>query len=53
MTSSININNQIIDVAAIEARARKLRAEAVAEFGRNLRTWIKNLSVGFSTRTAH
>jgi hypothetical protein len=49
----ININNEIIDIAAIEANARKMRAEALAEFGRNFRTWVKNLNVGFSARTAH
>ncbi|MBE9475722.1 MAG: hypothetical protein IME92_01170 [Proteobacteria bacterium] len=53
----ITINNQIVDIAAIEANARKMRAEAMAEFGRNFRTWVstwvKSLSVGFSARAAH
>ena len=53
MISSIKINNEIIDIAAIEANARKMRAEAFAEFGHNLRAWVKNLSIGFSARTAH
>lgn len=53
MPRKITINNEIIDIAAIEANARKMRAEALAEFGRSFRTWVKNLSVGFSARTAH
>ena len=53
MISSIKINNEIIDIAAIEANARKMRAEAFAEFGHNLRVWFKNLNFGFPTRTAH
>jgi hypothetical protein len=53
MPSTIKINNEIIDIAAIEANARKMRAEAIAEFGRSLRTWIKGLSFGFAARTAH
>ncbi len=53
MPRQININNEIIDIAAIEANARKMRAEAIAEFGHNLRTWIKSLRFDFSARTAH
>jgi len=49
----ITINNEIIDIAAIEARARKLQAEAMAEFGQNLRSWLKSFNVGFAARTAH
>jgi hypothetical protein len=47
----ITINNETIDIAAIEANARKMRAEVLAEYGRNLRTWVRSLFVGLSTRT--
>ncbi|MFK5998309.1 MAG: hypothetical protein QM492_09405 [Rhodobacterales bacterium] len=49
----ITINNEIIDISAIEARAHKLRAEAIAEFGQNLRSWLKSFHLGFAARTAH
>lgn len=50
--SQITIENEVIDIAAVEARARKLRAEAMAEFGRHFRSWLKTLNVGFAARTA-
>ncbi|MBL4749402.1 MAG: hypothetical protein JKX71_02245 [Amylibacter sp.] len=53
MPRQMKINDEIIDIAAIEANARKMRAQAMAEFGHNLRVWFKNLSFGFPTRTAH
>ncbi len=49
----ITINNEIIDIAAIEARAHKLRAEAIAEFGQNLRSWFKSLNIGVTAQAAH
>ncbi len=51
--SKITINNEVVDIAAIEAKAHQMRAEALAEFGRTLRTWVKNLFVGLSSRAAH
>lgn len=51
--SKITINNEVVDIAAIEANARKMRAEAMATFGREVRTWFKNLNIGFAARTAH
>lgn len=51
--SKITINNEVVDVVAIEAKAHQMRAEAMAEFGRTLRTWVKNLFGGLSSRAAH
>ncbi len=51
--NKITIDGESIDIAAIEARARKMRAEALAEFGQNFRAWVKSLFVGLSARTAH
>ena len=51
--SKITINNEVVDVVAIEAKAHQMRAEAMAEFGRALRTWVKNLFGGLSSRAAH
>jgi len=53
ITSQIVIENKTIDIVAVEARARRLRAEAMAEFGRNFRNWIKTFNVGFAARPAH
>lgn len=44
---------QKLDIKAIEEQARQLRAETLAEFGRQLRTWFKSLDVGFAARTTH
>jgi hypothetical protein len=51
--NQITINNEVVDIAAIEAQARQMRAEALAEFGRNFRAWLKSLNVGFAARAAH
>lgn len=45
--------NIVIDIATIEAEARQLRAETLAAFGRQFRTWLKSLDFGFIGRTAH
>ena len=42
-----------VDIAEIEAQARKLRAETLAAFGKKFRMWIKTLDFGFAARTAH
>ncbi len=52
-SNEIVINGQVVDIAKIEAQAHKLRAEAMAEFGKNFRNWVKNLFVGHSLHTAH
>ena len=52
-TNEIIINGQGVDIARIEAQARKLRAKAMAEFGKSFRIWVKNLFAGHSLRTAH
>ena len=51
--TQIVIENETIDIAAIEARARQLRAETMAEFSRNFRNWIKTFNVGFAARLSH
>ena len=51
--TQIVIENETIDIAAIEARARQLRAETMAEFSRNFRNWVKTFNVGFTTRPSH
>ena len=51
--TQIVIENETIDIAAIEAHARQLRAETMAEFSRNFRNWVKTLITGFTARPAH
>ncbi len=51
--TQIIIENETIDIAVIEARARRLRAETMAEFSRNFRNWVKTFNVGFAARPSH
>ena len=51
--SKITIDNEVVDIAAIEANAHKMRAEAMAAFAHEVRTWFKNLNIGFAARSAH
>jgi hypothetical protein len=45
----ITIDNEVINISEIEARAHQLRAEAMAEYGRNFRDWLKSLDFKFDT----
>lgn len=51
--NQITIDGENINISEIEARAHKLRAETMAEYGRNFRAWLKNLKFSFATRIAH
>lgn len=42
-----------INIAEIEARAHRMRAEALAEMGKSISAWLKSFNIGFAARTAH
>ena len=50
---STDIDYSTLDMTAIDAHARQLRAEAFAQFGTKIRNWFTSLNFGFAARTAH
>lgn len=51
--SKIKVYDEVIDIAAIEAKAHQMRAEVMAGYRRTVVTWVKNLFAGLSSRVAH
>lgn len=53
IVNQITIDGENINISKIEARAHKIRADAMAEYGHNLHAWFKSLDFGFAARAAH